>query len=293
MTSAVTYRHWQPGDDEAVLPFLLKEAWVAREPYLAKFRDPLLEPEGVHLAWQSGMVVGHVMTCRRPVFMEGRVQLLGGIGQMAVEPALRGKGIGRTLLEMGLQYLTNKGCRAVSLHTNTGLERALKFYSAAGFHIWVEEVVHTLDTGSPGRDAGLALRTITPDEALPLRLEWARSNFPVCCDVKGFRNPQNLLGAWENDTLVGYLEHDGKKINEGAVVGANPASLIRAALTFAAERGAGTIAWHVAASGFWDQALRQFSNERKVTVNIRLLKPLGPDLDLSPQQPSWGTVHTW
>lgn len=293
MTSAVTYTHWHLGDDEAVLPFLLKEAWVAREAYLHKFDDPLLEPKGVHLAWQGSTVVGHVMTCRRPVFMEGRVQLLGGIGQMLVAENLRGTGVGRTLLHRALEYLTGKGCRAVSLRTNTGLQRALKFYSAAGFRLWAEEVVHTLDTGSAEANTGLALRTITPDEAMPVRLEWARSNFPVCCDARAFRSRDNLLGGWEDGRLVGYLEHDGEKVNDAAVVGASAAGMIRAALTFAAQRGADTIAWHTAANGFWDQVLRQFSNERKVTVNIRLLRPLGPDLDPSTQRPSWATIHTW
>jgi len=289
----VHYSHWQEGDDEAIEPFLLPEGWVSRERYLSKFDDPLLEPEGVHLAWLRGKVVGHVMTCRRPVFMEGRVQLLGGIGQMLVAESVRGQGVGRALLGRGLKYLEKKGCRAVSLHTNTGLERALNFYAAAGFFTWAEEVIHSLDSRALARKSGIALHGIKPDEALPARLEWAKGNFPVWCEPRAFEGGENLLGAWETGTLAGYLVLDKEGVRQAAFMGADPQALIGAVLQFAAERGIGSLAWHDAAGGFWDGCLKQLSRERKVTGQVRLVKPLGPELDLSGQRPSFWTVRTW
>lgn len=291
--SRVTYRHWQPGDDEAILAFLLPVGWIARQVYLDKFSDPLLEAQGIHLAWQGDRVVGHVMTCRRPVFMEGRMRLLGGIGQMLVEESLRGMGIGRMLVERALDYLTSKRCRAVSLHTNRGLERAMKFYAAAGFRVWVEQVVHVLERRDSVEKSTIALRSITPEEAMPVRLAWARSNFPVWCEARAFGSGEGLLGTWEGDRLVGYLQFNGEQVMQAAFVGEGPERLINPVIRLAAQRGAASITWHAALGGFWDGLLKEFARERKVTGQVRFLRPLGRDLDLSGQRPSWGTVGTW
>jgi predicted N-acetyltransferase YhbS len=294
MGSLVTYRHWQPGDDEQILALLLAQAgWITRKGYLAKFDDPLLEPQGVHLALSGDQVVGHVMTCRRPVFMEGRPQLIGGVGQMIVDEHMRGMGIGRMLVERALDYLTIKRCRAVSLHTNRGLERAMKFYAAAGFRVWVEQVVHVLETRDSVEKSTIALRSITPEEAMPVRREWARSHFPVWCEARAFGSGEGLLGAWEGGRLVGYVQFNGEQVMQAAFVGEGPERLISPVIRLAAQRGAASITWHAALGGFWDGLLKEFARERKVTGQVRFLRPLGRDLDLSGQRPSWGTIGTW
>ena len=53
MRNTITYRHWQPGDDDAILAFLpnTNEDW-----YRNKFDDPDIEPEGICLAFNDESV---------------------------------------------------------------------------------------------------------------------------------------------------------------------------------------------------------------------------------------------
>ena len=48
MRSPITYRHWQPGDDDAVWELLSTGSFnISRDYYQKKFNDGYLEPEGV------------------------------------------------------------------------------------------------------------------------------------------------------------------------------------------------------------------------------------------------------
>lgn len=52
---------------------------------------------------------------------------------IAVDAALRGKGIGRALLAAGIHILEQLGVRRVFLEVRPSNQRALRFYAAAGF----------------------------------------------------------------------------------------------------------------------------------------------------------------
>ena len=77
MRNTIVYRHWQPGDDDAVLAFRpVNEDWFRH-----KFDDENLEPEGIRLAFLNERVVGHVMGERTTLCIEGKVQeFRGGYG---------------------------------------------------------------------------------------------------------------------------------------------------------------------------------------------------------------------
>ncbi len=48
MRNTITYRHWQPGDDDAVWELLSTGPFnISRNYYQKKFNDGYLEPEGV------------------------------------------------------------------------------------------------------------------------------------------------------------------------------------------------------------------------------------------------------
>ena len=57
------------------------------------------------------------------------------LARMAVEPAHRGRGIGRALAESALRQAKEDGIRRVFLYTNTCLQPAISLYRSLGFTI--------------------------------------------------------------------------------------------------------------------------------------------------------------
>jgi predicted GNAT family N-acyltransferase len=79
----------------------------------------------------SGDVVG---TCRL-LFARGATALLG---RMAVAARLRGRGIGRALLDLAEQRAQARGAKRIALHAQ---ETARSLYAAAGFEVYGEPFV--------------------------------------------------------------------------------------------------------------------------------------------------------
>lgn len=50
MRSPIIYRHWQPGDDDAVLELLLPGEQVSKDYYQKKFDSSYVDAEGIRLA---------------------------------------------------------------------------------------------------------------------------------------------------------------------------------------------------------------------------------------------------
>ena len=60
MHNTITYRHWQPGDDDAVLELLVPAEQIDENIYRNKFESSHIEAEGIRLALLNERVVGHV-----------------------------------------------------------------------------------------------------------------------------------------------------------------------------------------------------------------------------------------
>ena len=117
------------------------EAYVAAA--LAEFalhHDP--ERERIWLAETEGRIVGSIAI----------VSAGGDDAQLRwflVEPACRGTGVGRLLLDAALAFCRSSGRRRVHLWTVAGLDAAARLYRAAGFRLteslpgsrWAEGVV--------------------------------------------------------------------------------------------------------------------------------------------------------
>jgi putative N-acetyltransferase (TIGR04045 family) len=89
------------------------------------------DPEAVHIvAVDAGQLVG---TCRL-VFDDGIARL----GRMAVEPNLRGRGIGAHILEEAEREARAAGARRIRLHAQTD---AQSLYERGGFQAQGEEFV--------------------------------------------------------------------------------------------------------------------------------------------------------
>lgn len=80
----------------------------------------------VWVATHGDQVVAYV-TC---VKEEGGV---GRIGLLAVQEQMRGAGVGRVIMQRGLQWFVEEGCSLVKVATQGGNTGALRFYGRIGF----------------------------------------------------------------------------------------------------------------------------------------------------------------
>jgi predicted N-acetyltransferase YhbS len=114
-----------------------------------------MQPGGGFVAEYGGTPVGTVMTC----IFDG----VAWIAMMLVEESLRGKGIGRALMEHALTYLDVQGVRTVRLDA-TPLGQPL--YEKLGF---VTEYTLARFAGTPDSSdtvSGVALAAVTDHEAI-------------------------------------------------------------------------------------------------------------------------------
>lgn len=126
MDNTIVYRHWQPGDDDAVLAFRpVNEDWFRH-----KFDDEDLEPEGIRLAFLNERVVGHVMGERATLYIEGKVQEFGEVMDVFVAPDLRRQGIATRLMQEVHTYFERKGYRGSILDP---AESARRLYQKLGY----------------------------------------------------------------------------------------------------------------------------------------------------------------
>jgi N-acetylglutamate synthase-like GNAT family acetyltransferase len=106
--------------------------------------DAYIDQGRVLAAWRGDTVVGHL-------------QLIGGarageceVKNMAVGPDLRGKGIGRRLVDRALATARADGLARVVVATATADVGNLRFYQRCGFRfVAVEPDAFTADTGYP------------------------------------------------------------------------------------------------------------------------------------------------
>ncbi|HEX8811103.1 MAG TPA: GNAT family N-acetyltransferase, partial [Terracidiphilus sp.] len=124
----------QSGDDTTAFKSL-NEEWISKYFVLEEEDRKLLsDPEGVIL--HKG---GHIFFAKRGETVVGCVALIpmgSGVyelGKMAVSPEMRGRGIGRLLLQHCIQESKRLGIRSLFLGSNKGLEDAVHLYESEGF----------------------------------------------------------------------------------------------------------------------------------------------------------------
>ncbi|QBI20238.1 mycothiol synthase [Egibacter rhizosphaerae] len=102
------------------------------------------DPEDLLMAWEGDQLLGFHWTkwhghdadevpAHEPV---GEVYVLG------VDPAVQGRGLGRTLLDVGLAHLHDRGCRIAVLYVDRQDEVAVRLYEARGFTVRYSEVCY-------------------------------------------------------------------------------------------------------------------------------------------------------
>ncbi len=121
----------------------LNEEWITRYFSLeAKDVETLNDPENTIL--RKG---GRIFVARSPAGTVGCVALMAmgdgvyELSKMAVDPALRGHGLGRRLLAYAIAEARSMGARSLFLGSNSRLQNAVHLYESAGFrHVPRERV---------------------------------------------------------------------------------------------------------------------------------------------------------
>jgi GNAT superfamily N-acetyltransferase len=132
--SAIEIRSLAPGDDTTAFR-TLNEEWITRFFTLEeKDRETLNNPVGsillkggyIFMAFAGGEAVG----CVALIPMRDGIYELS---KMAVSPHLRGRGIGRRLLQHAITEARSIGARSLFLGSNTRLKNAVQLYESVGF----------------------------------------------------------------------------------------------------------------------------------------------------------------
>ena len=140
---AISFRPFQPGD--ALAFRTLNEEWITRHFVLEpKDIQTLNDPENTILGKGGHILIAHagnaVVGCVALIPMGNGIFELS---KMAVDPAQRGAGIGRRLLEHAITYARDIGAISLFLGSNRKLANAVHLYESVGFcHVPPERLLH-------------------------------------------------------------------------------------------------------------------------------------------------------
>ncbi|MBW3605979.1 MAG: mycothiol synthase [Actinobacteria bacterium] len=118
------------------------------------------EPDDLLMAWRGDDLVGFHWTkwhghesdevpAHEPV---------GEVYVLAVAPSAQGLGLGRSLLEIGVEHLWERGCRQVILYVDCASSAALALYESAGFEHRYRDVCYQQWIDAAVEDAAVELR---------------------------------------------------------------------------------------------------------------------------------------
>ena len=287
MHNTLIYRHWQPGDDDAVLASLLNiyEAW-----YRQKFGDPDVEnfePKGIHLALVNERVVGQAMGLPISLFIEERVQEFGEVSDVFVAPDIRRQGIATHLMQEMHAYFEGKGYRGSILVTDT--EEARRLYQKVGYR----EVTRVLQTRLlPNPDVSQLRWTSTCVEDLrvlhQLDWRWTRQNFRVWWAPGSVKVDQSNLDEYHvlrcRGDIVGYAEwsepserYPDGLICDPIVPDVDPTEVIKSIQAVIPT----PLAWETCAGSRYENPLRLVGCSLEQTLDVTMLLFFGQQIDLT------------
>jgi len=138
----VVLRSFRPGDESAFRE--LNEAWIAKyftieEPDRVVLSDPVANIIGeggyIFMAVVDDLPVG---CCALLPMQPGAFEL----AKMAVTESIRGRGIGRRVLEYAIDQARKLGASRLYLETNRTLANAIHLYESVGFqHVSPDQVI--------------------------------------------------------------------------------------------------------------------------------------------------------
>ncbi len=135
------------------------QGWLTEADLAERTTEPWFDPSGLLLAEQAGRLIGFHWTKvdsmpslttsaaqRRP----GGQGLVGEVYVLGVEPSVRRRGLGRMLLEAGLDVLVDKGVDDVVVYVDADNVAAEALYRAAGFQPRSLDLAYVVPTARHG-----------------------------------------------------------------------------------------------------------------------------------------------
>ena len=286
MNHRITYRHWQPGDDGAVLE-LLPAAQVNEDIYRNKFEGSHLEAEGIRLAFVNESVVGHVWGEPWSFFIEGKLQRFVVVGAVFVAPDMRRQGIATHLMQDLHEYFEKKGYRGSILDVEE--KAAIRLYQKVGYQKFTQDLRTELPPNSNESQLKWRQTNLKDLSTFPqLDEKWAMQNFPVNCDrqsmkvhqynMRGYRvlrQGQNIVGyaRWEEPSE--YYPHG--LICDPIAPNIDPMAVIASVQAAIPEQRA----WQTAEGSRYESQLRSLNYPLEPMGTVWMLLSFGQEIDLT------------
>lgn len=287
MRNTITYRHWQPGDDDAILKLLVPAEQCREDYYRKKFNSPSLEPEGIRIALLGEKVVGHVYGSQTSLFAEGRRQDFGLVTLVYVATEMRRQGIATHLMQDLNAYFERKGYRGSILYVET--TEAYKLYQKVGF----QKVTRELRTELPARSNSSPLKwkaVVQEDLNILHELKrcWGTHNFPVSWNAKDIEihqfNMKQYRVLHRGKRIIGYAKWDDPSehrpqglIHDPIVPGEDPTDIIASVQAEITS----TRAWKTTEGSIYETPLRSYGCILKQGKMVDMVASFGQDIDLS------------
>ena len=296
MGNTITYRHWQPGDDDAILELLVPAEQVHEDSYRTKFEDwhVDIDAEAIRLALLNDRVVGHVLGEPTPLCIERKIQIFGWVSHVFVAPDMRQQGIATHLMHELHSHFKRKEYRGSILDTDE--EAAIRLYQKVGYQLLTRELRTQLPRNQNSSQLKWAEVNLSDLSAFPQLDEgWARRNFPVewvrqnivkkrafikvhQYNMSGYRvlrQGQNIVGysRWEEPSE--YYPYG--LIRDPIAPEMDPMEVI--ASVQAAIPATGT--WQTAEGGRYEASLRSCGCTFEPTTWVLMLLPFGQEIDLT------------
>lgn len=134
-TPVIDIRSLAPCDGDVTAFRTLNEEWITRY-FTLEPKDHEILNNPVQSILQNG---GHIFMAYAEAEAVGCVALIPmqdgvyELSKMAVSPHLRGRGLGRRLLQHAIAQARNIGARSLFLGSNTRLKDAIHLYESVGF----------------------------------------------------------------------------------------------------------------------------------------------------------------
>lgn len=104
--------------------------------------EPWFDPAGFLLAEEDDQIIGAHWTKVHGHGDHHDHDTIGEVYVLAVDPAAQGRGLGRTLLLLGLQHLRDLGLSQAMLYVDAANTGAIALYEGAGFVRWDTDVLY-------------------------------------------------------------------------------------------------------------------------------------------------------
>ena len=287
MRGKIVYRHWQPGDDDAILELLLPAEQVDENIYRNKFEGPDIEAEEIRLALVNERVVGHVWGEPCSFFIEDKCQRFVTVGAVFVAQDMRRQGVATRLMQELHAHFQTKGYRGSILDVDA--EEAVRLYQKVGYQQLTQDLQTQLPPNQNASQLKWAEVNLSDLSALPQLDEmWAKQNFPVSCDRQSIKVNQYTMSGYrilrQGQKIVGYARWDepSEYYQHGLIRDPIAPDIDPMEVIASLQSAIPTIrTWQTAEGGRYEAPLRAYGCTFEPTTTVIMLSCFGQEIDLT------------